>query len=190
MKVVHVKDETQRDACLARLCAEVYGHEAGIAPLATFAGTLSVLVTQEAARVLALIDNESCPIALALLVLDELGESMEVVLLAGLESENVAQPAEHLIAELALKAPLRVNAHDDAQEKMFRACGIKRWFYGPNGQRVGVSPRHAATELDDIPRTMHFDQRAVIQAFKQDKSIFEGYKQRFVRGLGSFPEVL
>ncbi|MGC3872420.1 hypothetical protein ACPF7Z_04020 [Halomonas sp. GXIMD04776] len=190
MKVVHVKNETQRDACLARLCAEVYGHEAGIAPLATFAGTLSVLVAQEAARVLALIDNESRPIALALLVLDELGESMEVALLTSLGSESVDQPAERLVGELALKAPLRVNAHDDAQEKMFRECGIKRWFDGPNGMRIGVGPRHAAAELDDIPRTMRFDQRAVIQAFKQDKSIFEGYKQRFIRGLESFPAVL
>ncbi|WP_227369629.1 hypothetical protein [Halomonas sp. M20] len=190
MKVVHVKDETQRDACLARLCAEVYGHDAGIAPLAIFAGTLSVLVTQEAARVLALIDNESRPIALALLVLDELGESMEVVLLTGLDSDTVAQPAERLIGELALKAPLRVNAMNADQEKMFRECGIKRWFDGPDGTRIGVSSRHAATKLDDIPRTMHFDQRAVIQAFKQDKAIFDGYKERFVRGLESFPEVL
>lgn len=190
MKVVHVKNDQQRDACLARLCAEVYGHEAGIAPLATFAGTLSVLVRQEAARVLALVDNASRPIALALLVLDEQGESMEVALLTALDSENIAQPAERLVGELALKAPLRVNAATPAQETMFRDCGIERWFDGPEGTRIGLGPKHPATGVGDLPRTMRFDERAVVQAFKHDDQVFEGYKARFIRGLESFPAVL
>lgn len=190
MKIVHVKNERQRDACLARLCAEVYGHEAGIAPLVTFAGTLGVLFRQEAARVLALVEAESRPVALALLVLDEQGESMEVALLTALDSERVTQPAQRLVAELALKAPLRVNAADDAQEKMFRACGIERWFDGPAGVRVGLGPKHPSAGADDLPKTLRFDERAVVQSFKQDKTLFEGYKKRFVRGLESFPAVL
>ena len=43
MKVVHVNAEAQRNACLARLCAEVYGQAAGLTPLVVFTGTCSVL---------------------------------------------------------------------------------------------------------------------------------------------------
>ncbi len=107
MRVVHVKNEDQREACLARLCAEVYGHQAGIAPLATFAGVLGVLVKQEAARVLALVDDDAQPVALALLALDEAGEGMNVMQLASLTDSKVADPAGRLVAELALRAPLR-----------------------------------------------------------------------------------
>ncbi|MGB8713808.1 MAG: hypothetical protein WCD50_11880, partial [Onishia taeanensis] len=104
MRVVHVKNVQQREACLARLCAEVYGHQAGLAPLATFAGTLGVLVKQEAARIFALVDNQSRPAALALLVLDEAGQGMEVSLLTALEESSVANPVQRLVQELALKA--------------------------------------------------------------------------------------
>ncbi|GHA89793.1 hypothetical protein [Modicisalibacter luteus] len=189
MKVVNIKNEQQRDACLARLCAEVYGHEAGIAPLATFAGTLSVLIRQDAARVLALVDDASQPAALALLVLDEQGQSMEVAMLAGLET-NVTKPTERLVGELATRAPLKVNALDTEQEDMFRRCGIERWFDGPKGIRVGISSVHPATSLEELPSPMRFDERAVVQSFKQDRTLFEGYKKRFIRGLETFPRVL
>lgn len=191
MRVVHIKNERQREACLARLCAEVYGHEAGIAPLVTFAGTFSVLFRQDAARVLALVDGESQPVALTLLVLDELGESMEVALLTGLESERIEQPAQRLVGELALKAPLRVNAADEKQEAMFRACGIERWLDGADGHRIGLGPKHKeADSADDLAKTMRYDERAVVQSFKQDRALFDGYKKRFVRGLESFPRTL
>nr|WP_297460248.1 hypothetical protein [uncultured Halomonas sp.] len=191
MRVVHIKNERQREACLARLCAEVYGHEAGIAPLVTFAGTFSVLFRQDAARILALVDGQSRPLALTLLVLDELGESMEVALLAALDDERVEQPAQRLVGELALKAPLRVNAANDTQEAMFRACGIERWLDGADGHRIGLGPKHAdAAGADDLARIMRFDERAVVQSFKQDRALFDGYKKRFVRGLESFPSTL
>ncbi|TDX32326.1 hypothetical protein DFO67_102279 [Modicisalibacter xianhensis] len=189
MKVVHIKNEQQRDACLARLCAEVYGHEAGIAPLVSFAGTLSVLIRQDAARILALVDNASQPAALALLVLDKQGQSMEVALMAGLETD-VNEPAERLISELATRAPLKVHALDAEQEAMFRRCGIARWFDGENGTRVGLSDVHPANSLEELPSPMRFDERAVVQSFKQDRTLFEGYKKRFIRGLESFPRVL
>ena len=57
MKVVHVNAEAQRNACLARLCAEVYGQEAGLTPLVVFTGTCSVLFPQEAARLFAAVDG-------------------------------------------------------------------------------------------------------------------------------------
>lgn len=192
MRVVHVKNPGQREACLARLCAEAYGHEAGLRPLATFAGTLGVLVKQEAARVLALVDDHSRPVALALLVLDELGSSMTVMLLADLDQgqQEVAGPAERLVAELAQKAPLRVDAQGAEQEARFREAGISRWLDGKAGVRIGLGPRHPAGSLADLPRALSFDEAAVIQSFKQDRRQFEDYKARFIRGLEAFPATL
>lgn len=194
MRVVHIKNPRQREACLARLCAEAYGQEAGLRPLATFAGTLGVLVKQEAARVLALVDDQSRPVALALLVLDELGSSMTVMLLAELDQdpqqEGVARPAERLVAELALKAPLRVDARDAEQEARFRDAGITRWLDGKAGLRIGLGPKHPATSLEDLPRALTFDEAAVIQSFKRDRQQFDDYKARFIRGLETFPATL
>lgn len=194
MRVVHIKNPQQREACLARLCAEAYGQEAGLRPLATFAGTLSVLVKQEAARVLALVDDHSRPVALALLVLDELGNSMTVMLLAELDQDpqqaGVARPAERLVAELALKAPLRVDARDAEQEARFREAGITRWLDGKVGVRIGLGPKHPATSLEDLPRALTFDEAAVIQSFKRDRQQFDDYKARFIRGLETFPATL
>ena len=39
MKVVQLNESAPRDACLARLCAEVYGQAAGLTPLVRFAAT-------------------------------------------------------------------------------------------------------------------------------------------------------
>ncbi|MDR9440775.1 MAG: hypothetical protein RI841_14945 [Halomonas sp.] len=190
MRVVHIKNPQQREACLARLCAEAYGQEAGLRPLATFAGTLGVLVEQEAARVLALVDDHSRPVALALLVLDELGSSMTVMLLAELDHEDVSRPAERLVAELALKAPLRVDARDAEQEARFREAGITRWLDGKAGVRIGLGPKHPAASLEDLPRALTFDEAAVIQSFKRDRQQFDDYKARFLRGLETFPATL
>ncbi|MFD2437838.1 hypothetical protein [Modicisalibacter luteus] len=73
---------------------------------------------------------------------------------------------------------------------MFRRCGIERWFDGPKGIRVGISSVHPATSLEELPSPMRFDERAVVQSFKQDRTLFEGYKKRFIRGLETFPRVL
>lgn len=190
MRVVNIKNEAQREACLARLCAETYGHQAGIAPLVTFAGTLGVLVKQEAARVLALVDDASRPVALALLVLDEAASSMTVLLLAALETDSVVRPAERLVAELAQKAPLRIDAVNAEQEQRFREADITRWFAGHGNVRIGLGPRHPATGLDDLPQVLTFDEASVVQSFKQDRALFDDYKARFVRGLEAFPATL
>lgn len=190
MRVVHVKEAQPREACLARLCAEVYGHEAGLAPLATFAGTLGVLFRQEAARLVALVDDASRPVALALLVFDREGRSVELALLTGLEEAGVDAPAERLVAALAERMPLRVNATDATQQAMFERCGIARWLEAPGDVRIGLAPQHPETGLADLPTSLNFDGNAVVQSFKQDRSLFEGYKKRFVRGLESFPTTL
>ncbi|MBF7051859.1 hypothetical protein IOC61_00815 [Halomonas sp. KAO] len=190
MRVVNINNPSQREACLARLCAEAYGHEAGLRPLATFAGTLAVLVEQEAARVLALVDDQARPVALALLVLDEHGSSMTVMLLAELDQQSVARPAERLVAELALKAPLRVDTQDDEQKRRFSEAGISRWLEGRAGVHIGLGPKHPATSLEDLPRALTFDEASVIQSFKQDRQQFDDYKARFIRGLEAFPATL
>ena len=61
MRVVNVKDKAQCEAYLARLCVEVFGRKAGIVPLASFAGTLGILMRQEAAQVLALLQRCGLP---------------------------------------------------------------------------------------------------------------------------------
>lgn len=190
MRVVHVKNEAQREACLARLCAEVYGHQAGIAPLATFAGVLGILIKQEAARVLALVDDDAQPVALALLALDEAGEGMNVMQLAPLTEDGTTDPAGRLVSELALRAPLRVDAVNETQRQRFEAAGIKRWFDGKSGVQIGLGPKHPASGLDDLPRTLTVDENAVAQSFKRDRDAFEDYKRRFIRGLESFPTSL
>ncbi|MEQ6918424.1 hypothetical protein [Halomonas aquatica] len=190
MRVVHIKNPQQRDACLARLCAEAYGQDAGLVPLAIFAGTLGVLVKQEAVRVLALVDDQSRPVALAMLVLDEIGTSMTVMLLADLESETVTRPAEILVAELALKAPLRIDAMGPEQEARFVEAGITRWLDGKGGVRIGLGPKHPASSLEDLPRALSFDEASVIQSLKRDRALFDDYKARFIRGLESFPATL
>lgn len=190
MRVVHIKNAEQREACLARLCAEAYGQEAGLAPLATFAGVLGVLFEQEAARLLALVDEQSRPLALVLLALDETGEGMTVLQLAELSQEPVKAPGLRLVSELALRAPLRVDAASAAEEQRFREAGITRWFSGQGGVRIGLSARHPATGLSDLPRTLSVDEQGIVQSFKRDRTLFDDYKRRFVEGLKAFPETL
>ncbi|GED22092.1 hypothetical protein [Halomonas halmophila] len=190
MRVMHIKNEAQREACLARLCAEVYGHQAGLAPLSVFAGVLGVLIKQEAARVLALVDDDARPIALALLAMDETGQSMNVMQVASLVEADGTDPGMRLIAELASRAPLRVDAINEAQQQRFEAAGITRWLDGKSGVRIGLGPKHPTRDLSDLPRTLTVDEQAVAQSFKRDPKAFEDYKRRFIRGLESFPATL
>lgn len=205
MKVVKLNNPQQREACLARLCAEVYGRDAGITPLVTFAGVLGVLFRQEAARLLALVDDQSRPMALALLVSDEAGTSMCVAQMVSLDpnaGNRQAQgedgrtgsgglnPALRLVAELALRAPLRVDALSEAHKAQFSAAGIQRWLQGPGDLQIGLGPKHPATGLEDLPRILTVDPASVVANFKQDPQLFEDYKARFVRGLEQFPATL
>ncbi|MGQ7247740.1 hypothetical protein ACUN9Y_10420 [Halomonas sp. V046] len=211
MKVVKINQPEQREACLARLCAETYGHQAGIAPLVMFAGVLGVLFKQEAARILALVDDQSRPVALVLLVSDEAGKSMNVAQLvsldpdaevagdaandekraeAALDKPKRLNPALKLVAELAQRAPLRVDAVSDTQKARFTAAGIQRWIKGPGDLQIGLGPKHPATSLKDLPRTLAIDEPSVVANFKQDKALFDDYKRRFVAGLERFPQTL
>ncbi|MYL24212.1 hypothetical protein GLV89_10530 [Halomonas alkaliantarctica] len=188
MKVVHVKDIEQREACLARLCAEVYGQQAGLTPLVLFAGTRRVLFPQEAARLLALVNNQGAPQALALLVLDEVGEGMTVRLSCTLSGDIEAR--KRLIKELSLKAPLRVEVDAPDEEALYHASGVTRWFDGADNRRIGLSARHPARDAAELTDTLSFDEQAILRRFKHDPKSFKEDKKRFVEGLAGFPETL
>lgn len=190
MRVIQVNESSQREACLARLCAETYGNQSGLTPLLRFAGVLGVLFEQQAARVLALVDDGSRPVALALLVLDKAGQGMTPMLMAELDTQADPAPAMRLISELAERAPLRVDAPAQADEERFRRCGITRWFEDPQGLRIGLSDKHPASGLADLLPSLSVDDAAVAQSFKHDHELFEDYKQRFVDGLERFPDTL
>lgn len=187
MKVVQIKDAGQRDACLARLCAEVYGQQAGLAPLVVFTGTRNVLFTQEIARLVAGVDGAGKPLALALLVLDEAGEGMTITHACELEAAGAKQ---QLISELSLKAPLRVEVDSAEQEAMYQASGIKRWFDGQDNKRIGLSGRHPASGPGELAATVALDEALILRRFKHDAKAFESAKQDFLNGLNQFPATL
>tara|TARA_R110001599_G_scaffold138174_2_gene317312 strand:+ start:1745 stop:2314 length:570 start_codon:yes stop_codon:yes gene_type:complete len=187
MKVVHVNAEAQRNACLARLCAEVYGQEAGLTPLVVFTGTCSVLFPQEAARLFAAVDGQGKPQALALLVLDEEGVGMTVTHACTLDQPDSQQ---RLISELILKAPLRVEVESAEQEAFYQTSGIKRWFGGADGKRIGLGARHPAKSVSELAPTLSLDEALILRRFKHNPKAFENAKQAFVKGLNDFPAVL
>ncbi len=188
MNVVHVKDAKRRDACLARLCAEVYGQQAGLTPLVVFTGTRRELFVHEAGRMLALVDREGTPLALALLVLDAAGEGMTLTHSCALGEEKDAE--RRLISELAFKAPLRVEADSREEESFYLGCGITRWFAGRDGQRIGLGLKHPASSVRELSETLAFDESALLRRFKHDAKTFDDEKQRFVDGLANFPSRL
>ncbi|MCE8023525.1 hypothetical protein [Billgrantia aerodenitrificans] len=185
MKVMTPERDEQRDAWLARLCADVYGREAGLSPLVTFTGTRQVLFTQEAARLWALVDEQGRPGALALLTLDASGSDMTLWHHAspGGDRESVRR----LIRELVQKAPLRVDAANQEEEGFYRRCGINRWFATPGGRRVGLSPHHSARGVSELEPPLGFDEEAILRRFKHDTHFFEQEKASFVERLAAFP---
>ncbi|PMR78759.1 hypothetical protein [Billgrantia endophytica] len=186
MKVITPEREEQRDAWLARLCADIYGREAGLSPLVTFTGTRQVLFAHEAARLWALADDQERPGALALLVLDESGSGMSLALSASPGGDRESE--RRLIRELVLKAPLRVETGDQDAEAFYRRCGITRWFAAPGGRRIGLAQKHPAQSVDDIIPALGYDDAAILRRFKHDPHFFEREKALFVAALAAFPD--
>lgn len=186
MKVVHISQSAPRDACLAKLCAEVYGQQSGLTPLVVFTGTQNVLFEQEAARLLAGVDGNGEPLALALLVLDEAGQGMTVTHAC----EFVEGAKARLIHELSLKAPLRLEVNNAQDEAFYQQCGIKRWFNGAGNSRIGLAARHPAKSIDELSPTVVLDDNLIIRRFKHDPKAFTEAKEAFVLGLNNFPESL
>lgn len=190
MKVVHVKNPETREACLAKLCASVYGQNAGLAPLVTFAGTLGVLFEQEAARLFALTDDDGTILCLALISSDVDGGTMEVGMLSTPEGKGNTRHSRQLVKTLAEKAPLRVTAGDEAGEAFFRRCGIERWVDGEGGLRIGLGPLHPAPVKGALPNMVRFNGDGIVRTFKQQPKTFEEYKTRFVAALERYPNSL
>lgn len=190
MKVVHVKNPESREACLAQLCANVYGHKAGLTPLITFSGTLGVLFEQEAARLFALTDDERNVLSLALVSTDVDGGTMEVAMLSTPEGAGDTRHSRELIKALASKAPLRVTAADEDDERFFKRCGIERWIDGENGVRIGLGPLHPAPSGGMLPSVVRFNGEGIVRTFKREPETFEHYKARFIAALERFPDVV
>ncbi|WP_447928771.1 hypothetical protein [Vreelandella sp. EE27] len=186
MKVVQIKDPNVRSACLATLCAKVYGQSAGLTPLVVFTGTQNVLFEQEAARLVGGVGADGELLALALLVLDEKGEGMTL----SLAWEQVEDAKARLISELSLNVPLKVVADDPGQVPFYQGCGIKRWFEGENGEQIGLNARHPAESLEAVPPTLTLDHALILRRFKHDPKAFERAKQAFLEGLENVPKTL
>ena len=185
MKVMTPERDEQRDAWLARLCADIYGREAGLSPLVTFTGTRQTLFAQEAARLWALVDDQDRPGALALLALDAAGTGMNLWLHASPGGDR--ESLRRLIRELARKAPLRVDAADQQEEAFMRRCGIDRWIAMPEGKRIGLAPLHPARSVIELKPALGFDEEAILRRFKHDPHFFAQEKDRFVERLAAFP---
>lgn len=190
MRVIQVHDADQREACLARLCAEAFGDNAGLTPLLRFAGVTAVLFEQQAARVFALADDDGRPLALALLVLDKDNQGMTPVLMGDLDAAEGESPAMRLLGELARRAPLCMEAGDAAEQTRLESAGITRWFDDSRGRRIGLNARHPATTREEIAPVLGVDDAAVAQNLKQNRPLFDDYKQRFINGLAAFPATL
>ncbi|WNL40954.1 hypothetical protein RN347_09930 [Halomonas sp. PAMB 3264] len=186
MKVVQIKEPRERRACLAKLCAKVYGQQAGLTPLVVFTGTQNVLFEQEAARLIAGTGSGGEILALALLVLDEKGEGMTL----SLAWEQREGARARLISELSLNVPLKVEVSEPSQVAFYQDCGLKRWFDGENGERVGLNARHPATRLEDVSPTLTLDHDRILRRFKHDPKAFEAAKRDFLEGLERAPSAL
>ncbi|WP_110687796.1 hypothetical protein [Salinicola aestuarinus] len=189
MKVVHVKDPDSREACLAQLCADVYGQDAGLTPLVTFAGTLGVLFEQQAARLFALTGDEGQTLAMALLSSDLDGKTMELAMLSTPQGDGVQTHGRELVKQLAAKAPLRVLAQDEAGEAFFKSAKIERWIDAEGGTRVGLGPCHPEPANGALPKMVRFDGDGIVKTFKQQPETFETYKTRFLEALERYPRI-
>lgn len=191
MKVVHIKEGPQRDACLAKLCAEIYGRSAGLSPLVLFTGVNEVWFQVDSARLWALVGRGGEIQALALLVLDEHGEGVTLLHACSLTgASDGSDPKQRLITELATKAPLRVDANTVEGEAYYRQAGIRDWRDGEGGARIGLGPRHPAQKSQALAATLTLDETAILRRFKHDVLAFDAQKQRFIQSLDAFPVTL
>jgi len=68
--------------------------------------------------------------------------------------------------------------------------GIKRWFGGVDGKRIGLGARHPAKSIRDLAPTLVLDEALILRRFKHDPKAFEAAKQAFLKGLNDFPQSL
>lgn len=186
MKISYVTGERRRDACLALLCASVFGRGAGLEPLVEFAG-VSRLLDQESARIVSLGDDRDKILALALLTLEVEGRGVALRLLATPEHRRGRGYGRRLVSRLGESTAMRVATEDPRLEAFFKTFGFTHWYRMPEtARRVGFNDRAGVEALDEAPAVVDFSREAVLRAFKRDLALFERYKKRFAEGLSYF----
>lgn len=189
MRMIEVEAGQRRDDCVAMMCAEVYGHDAGLAPLITYAAAVGALLPNLAARVVALAEGERLR-SVAMLVLEEQGKGLALALLATPRPLRGRGHGRELVERLAASAAMRVTVDEPRREAFFATFGFTRWFDDPaaKGRRVGVNARSQAGSLDQLDSLVEIDEAAIIRTFKNDPVRFDRYKHDFVDGLARFPD--
>ncbi|WP_456267630.1 hypothetical protein M1D97_10210 [Kushneria sp. AK178] len=186
MKISYITDVQDRDACLAMLCASVFGREAGLTPLVEFAGA-SRLLEQESARIVALYDDSARLCSAALLTLEVEGRGVELRLLATPENKRGRGYGRRLVTRLGESTAMRVSTPDPRLEAFFTTFGFEHWYrHADSDLRTGFNARAGVESLEQAPEVVTFQKDAVLRAFKRDPALFERYKTRFAEGLDHF----
>ncbi|GHC31790.1 hypothetical protein GCM10010082_27590 [Kushneria pakistanensis] len=186
MKISYITGLQDRDACLAMLCASVFGREAGLTPLVEFAG-ISRLLEQESARIVALFDDNKRLCSVALLTLEVEGRGVELRLLATPEKKRGRGFGRRLVTRLGESTAMRTSTADPRLEAFFTTFGLERWYrHVDSDLRTGFNARSGVASLDEAPEVVDFQKDAVLRAFKRDPRLFERYKTRFAEGLEHF----
>ncbi len=186
LKISYITDVQDRDACLAMLCASVFGREAGLAPLVEFAG-VSRLLEQESARIVALFDDGARLCSVALLTLEVEGRGVELRLLTTPEKKRGRGYGRRLVTRLGESTAMRTTTSDPRLEAFFTTFGFERWYrHSDSDLRSGFNARSGVDSLSGAPEVVDFQTDAVLRAFKRDPALFERYKTRFAEGVGHF----
>ncbi|MFC0335960.1 hypothetical protein [Kushneria avicenniae] len=186
MKISYITEPQDRNACLAMLCASVFGREAGLDPLVEFAGA-SRLLEQESARIVALLDDNQRLCSVALLTLEVEGRGVALRLLGTPEKKRGRGYGRRLVTRLGESTAMRTSTADPRLEAFFTTFGFERWYrHGDSDLRTGFNALSSVDALEQAPEVVTFQSDAVLRAFKRDPALFERYKTRFGEGLAHF----
>lgn len=180
MHLIELGADERRDDSVALLCANTYGHQAGLAPLVAYTGALTQWLPKDQARVLALADSQDRLLCVAMLVLEEGGKGAELKWLTTPESLRGKGYAHELVSRLTGHMRLKVVTTEE-HERWLRKAGFKRWSWRDSGQRIGFT-----RGTREYNATLMVDDARITQQFKADRSLFERFSARFIKGLQRF----
>lgn len=183
-KLIEVTNSHERDACVALMCAEVYGHKAGLKPLLHYTEVMKSLLPNFAARVVALAEGDKL-LSTALLVVEEQGKAVSLELIATPGHLRGKGYARELLERLTQTTAMRVETSDPYLEGFFTTFGFSRWSDKPGAKntRIGVNERYPLKDSDSMDELVTVDENVIIRNFKRDAASFEYYTQRFVDGV-------
>ena len=180
MQVIELGADERRDDSVALLCANVYGQQAGLAPLIAFTGALTQWLPRDQARVLALVDQQGAVLSLALLVLEEDGKGAELKWLTTPKHLRDQGYARALVSRVTGCMRLKVVT-TPAHERWLSSAGFHHWRWRDSGDRLGFT--RGSSELS---ATFMIDETLIVQQFKADRSVFERFSARFIKGIARF----